>query len=268
MKELKKQQNLLYPKVSIVTVVYNRARDLERTILSILNQNYPNLEYLVIDGGSTDGSVEIIKKYENDIAFWCSQKDNGIYDAMNKGVAHATGEWINFMNCGDTFKPGALKQFFDSVMDVDSEILYGDATMHFATFETLYPKAPLNEMWKTMPFCHQATFVRSPLMKKLKFDLKFKLSADFDFLYRAYTSGVKIEYINVLVCDFDFSEGASKNNQVRSILERRDSVVRENGSVKKRMYYFFLLIYVRLTVPLKKLLGESSTGWITKLLRT
>ena len=91
------------PVFSIITVTYNAERWLERTILSVLSQSYPNIEYIIIDGGSTDGTVDIIKKYEERIAYWVSEPDKGIYDAMNKGIQKATGEWINFMNAGDVY---------------------------------------------------------------------------------------------------------------------------------------------------------------------
>lgn len=95
--------NMDNPLISVVTVAYNAVTTIEKTILSVINQTYPNVEYIIIDGGSTDGTVEIIKKYANKLAYWVSEPDNGIYDAMNKGAKVATGEWINFMNCGDSF---------------------------------------------------------------------------------------------------------------------------------------------------------------------
>ena len=110
--------------ISIVTVSYNAVLTIEQTILSVINQTYPNVEYIIIDGGSTDGTVDIIKKYEDKIAYWVSEPDKGIYDAMNKGVVVATGEWINFMNAGDIFTDGdVIDKLFHQNIIINNEIM-------------------------------------------------------------------------------------------------------------------------------------------------
>ena len=110
--------------ISIVTVSYNAVLTIEQTILSVINQTYPNVEYIIIDGGSTDGTVDIIKKYEDKIAYWVSEPDKGIYDAMNKGVVVATGEWINFMNAGDIFTDGdVIDKLFHQNIIINNEMM-------------------------------------------------------------------------------------------------------------------------------------------------
>lgn len=120
------------PLVSIITVVYNGEQFLEETIQSVTNQTYDNVEYVIIDGGSTDGTINIIKKYTSNIDCWISEKDAGIYDAMNKGINLATGEWINFMNAGDLFyNDSVLKNIFSDDSIIDYSVIYSD-TMLFS----------------------------------------------------------------------------------------------------------------------------------------
>jgi len=135
------------PTVSIVTVVYNRVNQLEETILSVLNQQFDKFEYIIIDGGSTDGTIDLIRKYEDRIAYWISEKDKGIYDAMNKGIDAAKGKWINFMNCGDRFMPDALSSVFSEDHN-GADIVFGDTIIRYPTFETVYRQIPLRKMWR------------------------------------------------------------------------------------------------------------------------
>ncbi|WP_455673672.1 glycosyltransferase family 2 protein [Phocaeicola sp.] len=119
------------PLLSIVTVCYNSIAEIEKTILSVINQTYPNIEYIIIDGGSTDGTVNLIKKYANKITCWVSEPDNGIYDAMNKGIHIAKGEWINFMNSGDVFVDcNVLENVFLNKYDFNITFLYSDYFVH------------------------------------------------------------------------------------------------------------------------------------------
>ena len=118
------------PLVSIVTVVYNGEVFLEKTIQSVINQSYSNIEYIIIDGGSTDETVDIIKKYEDRIDYWVSEIDSGIYDAMNKGIDLASGDWINFMNAGDSFVGcNVLLNLNYFLSDINYDIIYGDVNI-------------------------------------------------------------------------------------------------------------------------------------------
>lgn len=122
--------NDVRPRITLITPSFNQARFLERTITSILNQNYPDLKYIIVDGGSTDGSVEIIRKYETQLAWWVSEKDNGQAHAINKGLKHATGEIIGWLNSDDTLAPGALQriaQAYQAHPEID--LLYGHTCM-------------------------------------------------------------------------------------------------------------------------------------------
>jgi len=172
------------PLISIITVVFNGEKYLEETIQSVINQTYDNVEYIIIDGGSTDGTLDIIKKYEDQIDYWVSEKDNGIYDAMNKGIDLAAGKWINFMNAGDRFYN---KKVLDKIV-----------TKLFSDIVCAYGNARWKNGKKAFPFClpyilrmpnHQTMFTKSDWLKKNKFDLTYSICADLD-------SKMKIDSIN------------------------------------------------------------------------
>lgn len=156
------------PLISVITVVYNAAQTLEPTMLSVINQTYKNVEYIIIDGGSTDGTVDIIKKYEDKIAYWVSESDKGIYDAMNKGIDRATGEWINFMNAGDSFATqDVLCTVFERGHYNDIDIIYGN--VYLIGQKKVGKIGNLNRIKYYMPFCHQSCFVRTKLSKNRPF---------------------------------------------------------------------------------------------------
>ena len=115
------------PLISIITVVFNGEKKLEKTILSVINQTYDNLEYIVIDGSSKDGTIDIVKKYEDKINYWVSEKDSGIYEAMNKGILASKGDYINFMNAGDFFtKNNLVSEVVNILASEEIDFLYGD----------------------------------------------------------------------------------------------------------------------------------------------
>jgi len=255
------------PKVTIVTVAFNAEATIEQTMLSVFNLAYENIEYIVIDGGSTYNTLNIIKKYKAKIHLWISEPDRGIYDGMNKGIQAATGDWINFMNCGDRFASAQALDFFYRTAP-GKDILYGDAVVEYPTFQAPFAKHPLSAMWKVMPFCHQATFASAALMKAFKFDLKYKLSADLDFLYKAYRAGKQFEYVNQVICFFDYTGGASKKSMLRSVRERQAIALSQNFNALKWLYYQALKISIYLREAIKKILGTKITAWVTESLRT
>ena len=174
------------PKISIITVCFNSVNILEQTIMSVTNQLYDNIEYIIIDGGSKDGTVDIIKKHESKITYWVSEPDNGIYDAMNKGIKHATGEWINFMNAGDSFASfDIISTIFIKNYSIlkNKSAIYGDSIVCISLGEK-YSKC-IKPFWKDESFIpdkgfsHQSSFVRSDYAKLHPFDTSFKICADF-----------------------------------------------------------------------------------------
>lgn len=192
-------------KISIITVCYNSFATIERTIKSVIEQNYDDIEYIVIDGGSTDGTVDIIKKYSDYINYWVSEPDKGIYDAMNKGIKQAHGEWIHFRNSGDIFlKKDSVSTFFSAPIDDDIDVIHGNC-IYFDErgWFVQVPRSLSVSYKKEIPVLHPATFVRTSLQKKMPFDTQYKSSADYDFFFKCCEKGVKFEYRPILVAGFE-----------------------------------------------------------------
>jgi glycosyltransferase involved in cell wall biosynthesis len=203
------------PKISIITVTYNCVSVIEGTIKNVLSLSYPNIEYIIIDGASKDGTVDIIRKYADRLSCWVSEPDKGIYDAMNKGIEMATGDWINFMNAGDTFhSPDILERIFGTG-PADADIVYGDTVMVLNIGSFVKPAKAGVSAKTYMPFGHQSAFVRTSWMKKLKFDRTYRICADRNFFYRAYHAGAKFRYIPVTVADYEAEGGLSSTHSIR-----------------------------------------------------
>mgnify|MGYP000302656355 FL=1 len=142
-----------FPLISVVTVSYNAIATIEQTILSVINQKYSAIEYIIIDGGSTDGTVDIIKKYEDKISYWVSERDNGIYDAMNKGIRHATGKIVGIINSDDWYEMDAFATVADLYLKKGDLYLYhGDIRYCLGKQETRVdsPNLNLSDFYKIM----------------------------------------------------------------------------------------------------------------------
>lgn len=182
-----------HPLISIITVVLNGNKNLDQTIRSVLAQTYDNIEYIIIDGSSTDGSLETIRQYDSKIAYWISEPDRGIYDAMNKGIAASTGEIINLLNSDDYLEPEAA----ESVIKIYSSlrqpcIIYGNA---YAVDDTYGVKAKMysgTRFWLGMTINHQAMFVHRKIYSicGLYDNETYKFAADYDFLLRCFRNRV------------------------------------------------------------------------------
>ena len=204
---------MFLPKITIITVVYNRVATIEQTISSVVNQTYPNLEYIVIDGGSTDGTIEVIKKYEKDIAWWVSEKDGGIYDAMNKGVQVSTGDYIEFIGSDDCLCSYDIVAKVAKEMDDETDIIS-------------FPVYTVDEVYCTEQFSdnsfaidkkryhggmipHPGMFTRRELLQKYPFDTKYKIVSDYKFfLLCYYDDDVKFKFVDFPVVYFSH-EGIS-----------------------------------------------------------
>jgi len=208
-------------KISVVTVTYNALQLLEETMKSVTAQDYSHIEYIVIDGGSTDGTPELIKQYADHLDYWVSEPDDGIYYAMNKAIEKATGDYIVFMNAGDVFVNGSTLSFVAERCGNSPEVdlLYGDMYVKNDKGNTLVKVKPFNEFWEVgMPFCHQSLYTRTSLMKAVKFDTCYKLSSDYDFILKCYHRGAKFEYVDEPLCIF-LEEGKTLQQRSLSLLE-------------------------------------------------
>ena len=218
------------PTLSVITIVYNNVRDIERTMLSVLSQTYPNIEYILVDGKSTDGTLQIINKYQSRIAKLISEKDEGIYDAMNKGLAAATGDYVIFMNSGDEFYTSeTVAQVFATTPDAD--IYYGETEMVNDERESLGQrrhKAPEKFTWRGfkygMSISHQAIYIRRSLTEP--YDRRYQLSSDIDWIIRAAKKAKTIVNVHQYVAKY-LVGGMSKARHRQSLKERFD-IMRKN----------------------------------------
>ena len=209
-----------YPRISVITVAYNCRECIEKTIKSVTGLSYDNLEYIVIDGGSTDGTAEIIEQYKDRIAYYVSERDKGIYDAMNKGLAVATGDWINFMNAGDFFANKNILSKIVNLIEDDATVVHGDIVKQCNGYYYRDIPRGTEKAKHFMPVFHQAAFIRLSYHKLHPFDIRFKSSADYNFFYNAYYQDhCKFQYIPITIACFDNTGGMSKDNHSLSIRE-------------------------------------------------
>lgn len=234
------------PTVSIITVVFNSELFLEKTIQSIINQSYPNIEYLIVDGGSTDGTLEIIKKYEKYISQWISEKDNGLYDAMNKAIALATGDYLWFINSGDEiFSENILNDIFTKI-DYFPDLIYGETEIINFKGQSLGMRrhsAPERLHWRSLRFgmlvCHQSVLISSKIIDQ--YETNYKYSSDFEWLIRMLKKSKKI-YNSKLILSKFMEGGLTKRSLKASLIERYKIMSHYYGSVPTFFNHIYLAI--------------------------
>lgn len=228
------------PFISVITVVYNSGLFLERTIQSIINQTYDNIEYIIIDGGSADNTLNIIKKYENYIAYWLSEPDNGLYDAMNKGINKATGDYLWFINSGDQiYSSDTLELIFKNNNEY-SDVYYGKTIIidnNNIEIGDRRHKAPDSLTWKSfsmgMLVSHQSIIVKKEIASG--YDLKYKFSADFDWVIKVLKRAKSIHNSHLILSKI-VDEGITKQNIIPGLKERFQIM---------KMNYGFLPVFFR-----------------------
>lgn len=228
------------PLITVVTVVKNDARALEKTLASISGQAYDNIEFIVIDGASTDATPDLIRTNEDRVDYWISEPDNGIYDAMNKGIDLARGDWINFMNAGDHFyEPDTIKTVFSKDYQ-DADFIYGHTYFLGGDFKGVVKAWSFDILWKTMVFTHQSLFTKAAVLKNRKFDTRFKICADYDIIFSSYMTGLKFFNSDEVIAAFD--PGVSEISRARMAIEKWQVVRRHRHDLKFHWFYIKLVI--------------------------
>lgn len=214
-------------RLSIITVNYNDIAGLRKTRDSIRRQSYRDFEWIVVDGGSTDGCKDFLSEHQEEMAWWCSEQDSGIYNAMNKGIRHSGGEYTLFLNSGDTlFAPDTLKEVFGKTINAD--IIYGDWT------EAL-PKRPKKKClspekvnfytFATRPLCHQTAFIRSCLLKQSPYDETYRICADWAKWLELSQKGCTFQHIPTTICHFVL--GGFSYRAVKERRQEQERLLRE-----------------------------------------
>lgn len=226
------------PTFSIITITYNASQWLERTVLSVLSQSYANIEYIIIDGASTDGTVDIIKQYASGLSYWVSEPDKGLYDAMNKGLKQATGDYVWFINAGDTLYTSDTVQRIATVLGKKKrlpDVIYGETTIVDGDGKSLGMrrlKAPEKLTWKGfrmgMLVCHQS-FIPKREIAPL-YNTEYRLTADFDWCIQCLKGAKHIYNTHMILSNF-LEAGMSSTQRKASLKERYQVMCKYYGTI-------------------------------------
>ena len=242
--------NSIHPTFSIITVTYNAGKVLEDTIQSVVFQTYRNVEYIIVDGGSKDNTLEIAGKYRDRISKIISEPDKGLYDAMNKGIRLATGDYLCFLNAGDKFHDNdTLQRMVDSLKDGElPDVLYGETAIvdengNFQHMRRLSTPQQLN--WKSfkqgMVVCHQAFFAKRELAVQEPYLLEYRFSADFDWCIRIMKRAQHLHNTQLTLIDY-LNEGLTTQNHNASLKERFRIMVKHYGWSSTVLHHCWFVI--------------------------
>lgn len=238
------------PKFTIITVTYNAEKVLEDTIRSVISQTYPLIEYIIVDGASKDGTLSVIDRYRPRIHAVVSEPDKGLYEAMNKGIALAGGDYLCFLNAGDCFhREDTLRQTARSINGNKlPDVLYGetaivDSNRHFLHMRRL--SAPETLTWKSfrqgMLVCHQAFFARRALVEP--YDLNYRFSADFDWCIRIMKKARTLHNTHLTIIDY-LAEGMTTQNRQRSLKERFRIMAKHYGLISTVAHHVWFALRI------------------------
>ena len=229
-------------KFSIITICYNAAATIERTIRSVVSQTYQDVEYIIVDGASKDDTLTIINRYKDNISKVLSERDKGLYDAMNKGISMATGDYLCFLNAGDCFHAAdTLQRMVDTLHGELPDVIYGETALvdDAGTFLRMRRlSAPEKLTWKSfkkgMLVCHQAFFAKRSLVEP--YDLSYRFSADFDWCVRIMKKSSRLHNTHLTVVDY-LSVGLTTQNHKASLKERFRIMVKHYGWVSTLVHH-------------------------------
>lgn len=235
------------PLFSIITICYNAEATLEKTIQSVLAQTYPNVEYIVVDGASKDNTLAIINRYRPQLSKVVSEPDKGLYDAMNKGIGLATGDYLCFLNAGDTFFSANTLQEMVATLPADKQpdVIYGetalvDAEGQFVRMRRLQTPEVLT--WRSfrqgMLVCHQAFFARRELVPL--YDLQYRFSADFDWCIRIMKQSHLLHNTHLTLVNY-LDEGLTTRNQKASLKERFRIMAKHYGLFSTLLHHLWFV---------------------------
>lgn len=249
------------PLVSIVTVVLNDAPNIEKTILSVLSQIDCNFEYILIDGGSNDGTLNTIDKYKDKFSCVISEKDQGIYYAMNKAISRANGKWLFFLNSGDVFFDKKTLSSFFSYESSDAFVLYGQHIIDYVGAVRKHTPKNLSHLWTGMLFSHQSVFVITALLKQYKFDTTYRLASDYDLISKLFNLRYKFQYVPRIVSVIS-ANGVSDEQRLLVFSEYLKISKKYFPSKITKIYFSFKSLDARLRMLVKKILPLV---WVRKI---
>ena len=239
-----------HPKFSIITVTYNAGKVLEDTIQSVVFQTYRNVEYIIVDGGSTDNTLDVVHKYQERISKVISEPDKGLYDAMNKGIRMATGDYLCFLNAGDELHENETLQKIVYTLKGKElpDVIYGETAIvdeegHFLHMRRL--STPEHLHWKSfkegMLVCHQAFFARRELSLANPYDLRYRFSADFDWCIRIMKQSKYLHNTHLTLIDY-LNEGMTTQNHKASLKERFRIMTKHYGWISTILHHGWFVI--------------------------
>lgn len=230
-------------KISVITVVFNDVAHIRETMESFFSQTWDEKEYIVIDGGSTDGTTDIIREYADRLAYWCSEPDGGIYDAMNKGVDHCTGDWINILNSGDVFVDKYVLERCMQLSQTEADVIYGNSReISKGKSRHIEAYADPGIMDLVPAYRHGASFVKAKVHKANKYDLckraQLGYALDWELIHRLYKQGFRFCKLNLEIQSFQ-KEGIS-DNTIRSFWY--NYLITSEGRFNLRKFIHFIRI--------------------------